>query len=356
MKQNGVYAASKIFTGDEWLQNHSIVVQDGRIKEILPTSKLLVPVTSTVDCLVPAFIDAQIYGAHGKLFSVFAEVDALQKLHDYCVDGGANHFLPTVATNTYQVFQVCIDAVKQYWNEGGQGCIGLHIEGPWINKIKRGAHQEAIIHSPTIEQAKELLEYGKGVIKIITLAPEVCGKEVVELIKSYGVIISAGHSNATYEKAIQSFDEGLITTVTHLYNAMSPLQHREPGLVGATFNHKTIMASIIPDGYHVDFAAIKIAKKIMGKRLFVITDAVTETNTGFYPHQMAGDKYESNSILSGSALTMKKAVQNLVEFCDIELDEALRMCSLYPAQVLGVDKELGKIEVGFKAEFIEWNA
>ncbi len=190
---------------------------------------------------------------------------------------------------------------------------------------------------------------------MITLAPEVCSREVIELIKSYGIIISAGHSGATYEQAMQSFDEGLITTVTHLYNAMSPLQHRAPGLVGAVFNHPTIMSSIIPDGYHVDFAAIKIAKKMMGERLFVITDAVTETNEGFYPHQMAGDKYESNNILSGSALTMKKAVQNLVEFCDIALDEALRMCSLYPAQVLGLDNELGKIEVGYKADFIEWN-
>jgi N-acetylglucosamine-6-phosphate deacetylase len=355
MKADGVYSAAKIFTGDEWLQDHSIVVQDGRIKDVLPTSKLLVPVASTVDCLVPAFIDAQIYGAYGKLFSVFPEVDALQKLHDYCVDGGANHFLPTVATNTYEVFHACIDAVRKYWNEGGKGCLGLHIEGPWINKTKRGAHQEAIIHSPTVEQAKELLEYGKGVIKMITLATEICSKEVIELIKSYGIIISAGHSNATYEQAMQSFDEGSITTVTHLYNAMSPLQHREPGLVGAVFNHPTIMSSIIPDGYHVDFAAIKIAKKMLGERLFVITDAVTETNEGFYPHQMAGDKYESNNILSGSALTMKKAVQNLVEFCDVELDEALRMCSIYPAQVLNLDNELGKIEVGYKADFIEWN-
>lgn len=354
MKADGVYSAARIFTGDEWLEDHSIVVQEGRIKDILPINKLFVPATQTVECLVPAFIDAQIYGAHEKLFSVFPEVDALHKLHSYCVEGGANHFLPTVATNTYEVFHACIDAVRQYWNEGGQGCLGLHIEGPWINKTKRGAHQEAIIHSPTIEQAKSLLEYGKDVIKMITLAPEVCSKEVVELVKSYGIVISAGHSNATYTEAMQSFDEGLITTVTHLYNAMSSLQHREPGLVGAAFNHSTIMSSIIPDGYHVDYAAIKIAKQIMGERLFVITDAVTTTDQGFYPHQLAGDKYESNNILSGSALTMKKAVQNLVAFCNVELDEALRMCSLYPAKVLELDNELGRIEVGYRAAFINW--
>lgn len=355
MKENGIYSATKIFTGDEWLENHSIIVEDGFIKQILPTQKLIVPSTETVECLVPAFIDIQIYGAYRKLFSVFPEVDALQKLHEYSVEGGANYFLPTVATNTNEVIYACIDAIKSYWQQGGKGCFGLHVEGPWINKVKRGAHQEAIIHSPTMDEVKALLEYGKDVIKMITLAPEVCSKEIIELIKNYGVIISAGHSNISYQEAMQCFDEGLVTTVTHLYNAMSPLQHREPGLVGAAFNHPTIMASIIPDGFHVDFAAIKIAKQIMKKRLFVITDAVTETNEGFYPHQLNDDKYESNNILSGSALTMRKAVQNLVAFCDVELDEALRMCSLYPAQALCLSNELGKIEIGYKADFIEWD-
>ena len=354
MKENGIYTATNIFTGHEWLQHHSIIVADGLIKEILPTNRLFVPATATVDCFVPAFIDLQIYGAQEKLFSVFPEVDALKKLHEYCSEGGADYFLPTVATNTNEVIYACIDAIKQYWQKDGKGCLGLHIEGPWINKIKRGAHQEAIIHSPSIEEVKTLLEYGKGIIKMITLAPEVCSKEIMALIKSFGIIVSAGHSNISYNEAMQFFDDGMITTVTHLYNAMSPLQHREPGLVGAALTHENVMASIIPDGYHVDFAAIKIAKKIMMERLFVITDAVTATNKGFYPHQLEGDKYVSNGILSGSALTMKKAVQNLVAFCDVELDEALRMCSLYPAKVLGLSHELGLIEEGYKANFIEW--
>ncbi len=355
-QQDGVYSAATIFTGTQWLEGHSIVVEGGWIREIVPTHKLLVPSTKEADCLVPAFIDVQIYGAHGKLFSVFPEVDALQRLHRYCTEGGAYFFLPTVATNTNQVIHACIDAIRQYWQQGGKGCIGLHIEGPWINAEKRGAHKATIIHAPTVDEVRHLLDYGNGVIKMITLAPEVCSKEVVALIKSYGVVVSAGHSNATYNEALQSFDEGHITAITHLYNAMSPLQHRQPGLVGAAFNHTGIMASIIPDGHHVDFAAVKIAKQVMKERLFVITDAVTETDTGFYPHQLAGDKYESNDILSGSALKMEKAVRNLVQHCGIQLEEALRMCSLYPAQVLGLDNELGKIEKGFKAAFVEWAA
>ena len=133
---------------------------------------------------------------------------------------------------------------------------------------------------------------------------------------------------------------------------MSPLQHRSPGLVGATFDHQQIKASIIADGHHVDYAAIRIAKKIMQHRLFVITDAVTTTNEGYYQHQPDGDKYTADGILSGSALTMYKALQNLVNHCSIELDEALRMCSLYPAQVMALDNQLGRIKNGYKAKIV----
>jgi N-acetylglucosamine-6-phosphate deacetylase len=160
--------------------------------------------------------------ARMKLLSVYPETDSLHKLYDYCSKGGASHFQPTVATNSSDVFYKSIDAVKAYWKEGGKGCLGLHIEGPWIHPLKKGAHLETFIHSPSVDEAKELLEYGKGVITMITLAPEVCSKEVVELIRSYGVIISAGHSNATYEEATRAFDSG-IHAATHLYNAMSPV-------------------------------------------------------------------------------------------------------------------------------------
>ena len=346
-------SAKKIFTSKEWLYDHSVVVEEDIIIDIIPTKSIRKFKQQRIyKSIVPSFIDIQIYGAHNKLFAVYSNADALFKLYDYCSNGGALHFCPTVATNSYEVFYQCIDAIKDYWQKDGKGCLGLHIEGPWINKIKRGAHIESLIHSPNIKEVKKLLAYGKDVIKIITLALEVCSDAVVDLIQSYNIIISAGHTNATYQQAFQCFDKG-IPTVTHLYNAMSTLQHREPGVVGAVFNHPNVKSSIIPDGYHVDYAAVKIAKKIMKERLFVITDAVTKTTKGFYPHQKAGDKYESNGILSGSALTMKKAVNNLVDFCDIELEEALRMCSLYPARVLGL-KHLGKIAKGYKASFIEW--
>lgn len=348
-----IFTADKIFTGTDWLPDHAIIIEDEFIIDLLPIVSLPADyiVTKHAPIITPAFIDIQIYGAQEKLFATYPETDSLHKLYQHCLEGGTNHILPTVATNTYEVFYKSIDAIKQYWEEDGKGVLGLHIEGPWINKLKRGAHIESLIHSPTILQTKELLEYGNGVIKMITLAPEVCSVEVTDLIKSYDIIISAGHSNSDFNQANEGFGKG-ITAVTHLFNAMSPLHHRETGLPGAVMQHDWAVASIIPDGYHVNFEAISIAKKIMGERLFIITDAVTETKEGLYPHHLNGEKFESEGTLSGSALTMIKGVKNLVDHCGIDLSEALRMASLYPAKLLSLNDELGKIKAGYKAEII----
>lgn len=356
MAEKKIYKADKLFTGDGWLYDHAIITESGIVDKIIPVSSLNDNAAENLPgCFITsAFIDLQNYGAYEKLFAVYPEKDALYKLKEYCEKGAAAYCLPTVATNPLDVFYKCIDAIRAYWSEGGEGILGLHIEGPWINPVKRGAHIESLIHPPTLKEVSDLLEYGKGVVKMITLAPEVCSQEAIAIIQSYNVIISAGHSNATYKEAMQAFGDG-IKTVTHLYNAMSPLQHREPGLVGASFNNENVMASVIPDGYHVDFAALRIAKKVMGERLFVITDAVTETNKGRYQHHLVGDKYESAGILSGSALTMIKAFQNLIRNVGVETEAALRMCSLNPAKVIGKEKELGRIAPGFRSKMIVIN-
>jgi N-acetylglucosamine-6-phosphate deacetylase len=348
------YSAGKIFNGNDWITEQAIVVNSGAIEDILPLSQL----PSSIPCthykqhrIIPAFVDAQVYGAAGKLFSLYSDKSTLQAMHRQFLWEGTCCFQPTIATNTIEVFKQCIDAVRSYWAEGGQGVIGLHLEGPWLNPEKRGAHIKELIHAPTIEEVKDLLDYGKGVITMITVAPEMISQELIDLILGYNIILSAGHSNASYAQAMEKFNAG-ITTVTHLYNAMSPLHHREPGLVGAAMQHESIMSSIIPDGYHVDFAAIAIAKKVMQHRLFAITDAVTETSKGPYQHYRTGEKYECNGTLSGSAISMFTAFQNLVKKSGIEEDEALRMCSLYPSMALKIDGKYGKIAPGYAAQFI----
>jgi N-acetylglucosamine-6-phosphate deacetylase len=346
------YIADKIFTGTEWIYNKAVIVKEEEISEIVTLDSLNedIPVFHS-HILAPAFIDVQIYGAAKKLFAVYPTTESLEKLYEHCIAGGTHYFLPTVATNTYEVFYKCIDAIKEYWHQNRKGVVGLHIEGPWINTLKRGAHTESLIHSPTVLEVKELLEYGKGIIKMITLAPEICSKEIIDLIKSHHIIISAGHSSSTFSEATNAFNQG-IKAATHLFNAMSPLNHREPGLPGAILQHADVMCSIIPDGFHVDFEMISIAKKIMKERLFMITDAVTETGKGLYPHQLEGDRYVSNGILSGSALTMIKGVKNCVEKVNIDLGEALRMASLYPAKLLGIDDKAGMIKPGYEAHLV----
>ncbi len=354
MSNKRIYKAAKVFTGNEMLLQHAVIVSDGMIETVIPSSLIHSEgiVTDFGNAIIaPGFIDLQIYGAHGRLLAAYPDTETVYETVKYCTKGGAPNCMPTVATNTYQVIFKTIDAVKNYWKQGGTGALGLHVEGPWINVAKRGAHREEWIFSPTLLQAKELLDYGKEVIKIITLAPECCSPEVIDLIYSYNIVVSAGHTNATYVQAMSAFDKG-INAATHLYNAMSPLHHREPGVVGAVFNHPTVRCSVVPDGYHVDFAAINIAKKILGERLFAITDAVTETTEGYYKHTLEGDKYTSNGILSGSSLTMHKCFTNLVQDCKVTVEEALRMCSLYPAIVINIQNQSGLIKENYKADLV----
>lgn len=342
------YSAQELFTGDHWISEVVVEVKEGKIISI---GKEGYDHKNAYPLIVPTLIDLQIYGASEKLLSEFPDADCIEKIYQYCLKGGAAYFQPTIASQSSDIIYKAIDAVKAYKTSGGKGCIGLHIEGPWINIAKKGAHQELVIHSPNLQEVKELLAYGKEWISMITLAPEVCSNEIIDLIQSNGIVVSAGHSNSSYETATQFFNNN-IKVATHLYNAMSAFQHRAPGMVGAIFNHKRAMCSLVADGYHVNFNAIKVAKQLMGDRLFCITDAVTTTHSGFYQHKLVGDKYESAGTLSGSALTQIKSINNLVNEVGIDLGEAVRMCSLYPARVMQKLNMTATIDINENADLL----
>ena len=331
-----------------------IEVVDGKIISIRRTEEISAHqrVRNFSNCmLVPAYVDLQVYGAGGRLLAAYPAPDSLRVLAEHNMEGGTAFCLPTIATNTKEVFLECIAAVRKYLEAGGDGILGIHLEGPWLNPGKRGAHIESLIHPPRMNEVRELLEAGEGVIRMITLAPEQCENEILDHILSKGIIISAGHSNASYQEATKAFDRG-VQSATHLFNAMSALHHREPGLPGAIFNHPRVMCSVIPDGHHVDFEVIKMAKKMMGERLFAITDAVTDTTEGHYPHKRVGDKYEASGVLSGSALSMSLAMKNLSRRAGIPLEESLRMCSLYPARLVGIADRIGMIAPGYLCKLI----
>ncbi len=350
------YCNGRIFNGAGILENHCILTEKGTIIDVIDAQNIpsnVERIDLNGHLLAPAFMDIQIYGGNGHLFGEFPSVVALKATYNYCLEGGATHFMPTVATNSETVMLEAIEAVRDYWAQGGKGVLGLHLEGPYMNKVKRGAHLiEHIKEYPSVSDIKKWLDKGKGIVKVMTLAPEVCSDEVVNLLRENGILVSAGHTNVTFAEATAAFDKG-IHLATHLFNAMSPLQHREVGMVGAIFEHPSVQVSLVPDGYHVDFAAIRIAKKILGERLFFITDAVTENRHGAYSHQLQGEKYViADGTLSGSALTMIKCVKNGVEKAGFSLEESLRMASLYPARAIGLGHQFGRIEKGFAADFV----
>ncbi|MET0635553.1 MAG: N-acetylglucosamine-6-phosphate deacetylase [Chitinophagaceae bacterium] len=354
MNEVRAYIADSIFTGDKFLPAHAVLVSEGKVAGLLPQNEVPDSVKPTYfhnAIIAPAFIDVQIYGASKKLFSAWPDPLSLELLVNHNRTGGTFLCLPTIATSSYDVYRSGIDAMRTYWNNGGGGVYGLHLEGPWINPVRKGAHAEQWIVRPTMDAVADLLSYGKDVIRMITLAPEVCDAAIIDYILQQGIIVSVGHSNATYGESIAAFDSG-IPAVTHLFNAMSPFHHRAPGLPGATMDHSKVMASVVADGIHVDYPALRIAKQVMKERLFVITDAVTDSETGPYLHKAAGNKFESGGILSGSSLTMNQAVRNLVEKVNISMEEALRMCSLYPARLLGIDHQSGKIQEGYTASMV----
>ena len=345
------YIHAPIFTGDAWLYYHAVIVQEGKIEAIISIADLPDDIElkeAGGKVLVPSFLDLQIYGAGGKLFSAYPTPDSLETLYEHNLQNGTAACLVTIATQPIAIIYQCIDAIKTYWQQGGKGILGMHLEGPFLNPVKRGAHVAEWIHAPSVNEMRELIAYADGVIKMITVAPEVCSDEVLQLLRKAGIIMSAGHSNATFEEAQQGFDTG-ITKVTHLFNAMSSMHHRQPGFPLAAMFYAPA-ASIIPDGIHVDYQMVKLARQMMSERLFFITDAVTDCHIGPYQHILNGDHYTlPDGTLSGSALTLRQAVINAVQYCNIPLEEAIRMAGLYPAKVLGLENQFNKVAPGYPA-------
>jgi N-acetylglucosamine-6-phosphate deacetylase len=345
---------ASIFTGHEKISDKALLIEDGKIAgfsdyDAIP---LNVKKIDAGGCMIaPGLIDLQVYGGGGFLFSNNPSLPALTAICDSLVASGTTGFFLTIATSSMQTLYEAIKVVKE---NPHPALLGLHFEGPYINPEKRGAHPINYIHRPEKKELRELLKEADGVLKMMTLAPEMCDDEIISLLKDNGVIISAGHSNATFKEAVRGFNSG-ITATTHLFNAMSAFHHRDTGLPGATFISENVFASIIADGIHVDFNTLKISKKLLNERLFLITDAVDEADDGTYVHTKKEDRFTlPDGTLSGSRLTLLQAVKNCVEYAGIPLDEALRMAATYPAKLIHATN-IGKIEVVDKANLVIFN-
>lgn len=339
------------FTGKEVVKDKVLIISDNRIEGFTDTDSI--PEGSElIDCrgwLVTAgLIDLQIAGGGGYLFSSNTSPEALASITRSIVATGTTGFLLALPTNTPEVYHEAFRSVRE---NPDRALLGLHLEGPFISLAKRGAHARELIRIPSAEGVRELLDEAGGAVRMMTVAPEVCTAEVISLLKELGITVAAGHSNATFREASEGFAMGIETT-THLFNAMSPIHHRDPGLPGAVFNSDTVRASIIADGIHVDYNMLAIAKKVMKERLFLVSDAVEENDRGAYRHVMKPDRYTlPDGTLSGAKLSMLDAVRNCVRHAGIDLFEAIRMASLYPAKLIRAS-DRGEIAPGARADLI----
>ena len=304
--------------------------------------------------LAPGLIDLQIYGTGPFFFGGQPSVENLAGMERELLLQGCTGFMATVATNTSDSVERGIEAAKAYRKQTGGSFLGLHLEGPYLNAERRGAHPESLIRKATLSEVKRWVEMAEGEIRMMTIAPELQDAEVLAYLDEQGIILSSGHSNASYNEA-KLFLNKPVKAVTHLYNAMPQMHHRNPGIIPAIFEERPY-TSVVADGIHVDFAMIRMAKRALGDRLFLITDAVAEAGEGTYQHHFTGDRFiMPDGTLSGSCLTMLKAVQNCVQHAGISLAEAVNMASLYPAQLIGLDKK-GIIAAGYQADFVVFNA
>ena len=344
-----------VFDGNSILTNQAILVKGDTIQAVVPMDHASLP-QETYDgsglTATAGFIDVQLNGCGGVLLNTDIRKETLDVMNQTNLQNGTTHYLPTFITSGNEAMRQVIDMVGDIDNRPAEGILGLHLEGPFISKEKKGAHDPIHIRHLDEMTAYYLADHADK-IKVITLAPENTSQSVIDILTEAGITVSLGHTNATYKQLDEKHG---ITMATHLYNAMSPLGSREPGVVGYIFDKKP-HAGIIVDGIHSDFASVRIAHEIMGENLFMVTDAVTPAGTDMTEYDMAGTRgyvtngkchYEDGTI-AGAAITMIEGVQNLINHVGVSREEALRMASLYPAKALKIDDHYGVIAKGYKA-------
>ncbi|ARN65288.1 N-acetylglucosamine-6-phosphate deacetylase [Vibrio vulnificus] len=348
----------KIYTGSDVLSEHALIIENDLIQSIVPAVDLPsgIEVKDLAGANVsPGFIDLQLNGCGGVMLNDEITAETMQIMHKANLKSGCTSFLPTLITSSDEDMRAAISAAREYHAQYQNQSLGLHLEGPYLNVMKKGIHSVDYIRPSDTSMVDFICENADVVAKV-TLAPELNDPEHIEKLRNAGIVVSIGHTNATYAEARKGFEAG-ITFATHLFNAMTPMVGREPGVVGAIYDTPDVYAGIIADGFHVDYANIRIAHKIKGEKLVLVTDATAPAGANMDYFIFVGKKVyyrdgkcvDENGTLGGSALTMIEAVQNTVEHVGIALDEALRMATLYPAKAIGVDAQLGRIKKGYIA-------
>ncbi|HTF95369.1 MAG TPA: N-acetylglucosamine-6-phosphate deacetylase [Cellvibrio sp.] len=366
MKQ--ALVGARIFTGEQFLENHALVIQGEMIESLVPIANIpndILRVGLQGGVIAPGFIDLQVNGGGGAFFTNDTSVSAIQMMLDGHRPTGTTSLLPTLISDTREVHQAGVRAVADAVATGLKGVLGVHIEGPFFNMARRGAHNERYIRK--MEQAD--VDWLTASVKaqhtfkvMLTLAPEHVEAGHIKQLTSAGVIVCAGHTDGHYEDVVAALKEGL-SGFTHLYNAMRPATGREPGVVGAALEDKNSWCGIIIDTYHVHAASARIAYAAKPKgKMYLVTDAMSTVGSPEKSFQIYGETiYEKEGCLvnaegrlAGSAIGMIDAVRLNTTWVGVELAESLRMASLYPAEYMQVDHYLGRIRESYRADLVHF--
>ncbi len=352
-----------IFDGESVHEHKAVLIEGEHIVAVVDPEQVPADIGASYDLeggtLIPGFIDLQVNGGGGVLFTAAPTVDSLRTIGAAHRQYGTTGFLPTLITTRFDVMREAVSAVAEAIAIGAPGVLGLHLEGPFLSPERKGVH-DAGKFCQLDQTGFDILTSLQVGSTVVTLAPELTSPQMISRLVEEGVIVCGGHSGATYAQTRDALAQGL-SGFTHLYNAMTPLQSREPGMVGAALEDDDSWFGIIADGHHIHPAAfsVAVAAKKRGGALLV-TDAmptVGSPDTSFILDGKTiiaseGRVTNAQGTLAGSDLNMLSAVNNAAEFARLDWFEAVRMASLYPARALGLERELGAIRPGFRASLL----
>jgi N-acetylglucosamine-6-phosphate deacetylase len=309
--------------------------------------------------LLPGFIDSQVNGGGGVLFNDSPSVEAIRAIGAAHRRFGTTGFLPTLISADLDVVARAIAAVRGAIQAGVPGVLGIHIEGPYLNAARKGVHDPAKLRELDASALGLLTSLREG-RTLVTLAPEMTTPQIIAKLVAAGVVVSAGHTNATYAEIEPALRHGL-TGFTHLFNAMSQLTGREPGAVGAALSDPGSWCGIIVDGVHTDPVVLRIALKCKPhERFMLVTDAMPSVGTHNGSFDLQGRRItvsgnvcvDEDGTLAGSNIDMASSVRNAMSMLGLPLSEAVRMASQWPAEFLGLAKDLGRIAAGYRANLV----
>lgn len=353
-----------IILPDRVLERGVVVVEDGIIEGVGGETGARPTLDLGAYYLTPGLIDVHTHGIAGA-DTMDATHEALTTMARAYAAHGVTSFLATTMTQSMEATLLAVQQARHFQAGSSDNAtaaasvLGLHLEGPWVSREYKGAQNEQYITHPTRDALSAFLDAGSSAIRIVTVAPELPGAEqAIRVLRGHDIYVSIGHSAATYEQVMEAIGWGA-TQLTHCFNGMTGLHHRQPGIVGAALLHTALYAELIADGVHVHPEVMRLLITVKGReRVMLISDSIAATDLGDGAYALGGQAVQvregqarlAAGTLAGSTLTLDRAVRNLVQLCGVSLVDAIYMAAAVPAEAIGLRERKGRISVGYDAD------